>query len=200
MRLVFVLQAAGRIDDHVIGLGGFRGLKRVEHHGARVGAGLLADHARLGALAPDFELLDGGGAKRIGRAKQHGMAFGLEMRCEFADGSGLPRPVDADDHDDGGRLGEISQRPVVRLQDFEQILADQPAQFSGIAHQFAVDALADAVEDLVGGGDADIGADQRIFEFFEKIRVDLLAAGNDVFDAGNEPVARFLNAGLEFFK
>ena len=45
----------------------------------------------------------------------------------------------------------------VRDEDFEQIFTYETAQFTGIAHQFAIDALADAVEDFIGGGDADIG-------------------------------------------
>ena len=41
-------------------------------------AGLLADHLGAGALAPDFQLLDGGGAERVGGAQQHAAPFVLE--------------------------------------------------------------------------------------------------------------------------
>ena len=76
----------------------------------------------------------------------------------------------------------------------------RPRSSPRIAHQLAIHALADAVQNFVRGGDADIGADQRVFEFFEQIGVDLLAAGDDVFDARDKPVARLLNAALEFFE
>ena len=196
----FGLQAAGGIDDDVIDFARFGGLERVEHHGAGIGAGVLADHLGVGALAPDFELLDGGGAEGVGGAEQNGVAFGLEMRGQFADGGGFARAVDADHHDDGGRLVDVGERAVVGLQDFEQIFADEAAQLAGIADQFAVDALADAVENFVGGGDADIGADERVFELFEQIGVDFLAAGDDVFDARDEAGAGFLDAAFEFFE
>ena len=145
-------------------------------------------------------MLDGGGAKRIGGAEQHAAAFAFQMRGQFADGGGLPRPVDADQHDDGGRIFHIGQRAIVGLQNFEQIFADQAAQFAGIADQFAVHAFADALQNFVRGADADIGADERVFEFFEKIGVDRFAAGDDVFDARDQAFACFLNAAFQFFE
>ncbi len=103
-------------------------------------------------------MLDGGGAESIGSAEKNGVAFGLEVRGQLADGGGLPCPVDANDHDDGGRLVDVRQRAVVGLQNFEQILADEAAELGGVADEFAVDALADAFQNFIGGGDADVGA------------------------------------------
>ena len=60
-------------------------------------------------------------------------------------------------------------------ENFEQVFADEAAEFGGIADEFAVDALADAVENFLGGGDADIGADEGVFELFEKVGVDCLS-------------------------
>ena len=128
------------------------------------------------------------------------MALGLEVRGELADGGGLPRPVYADQHDHRGRFIHVCQRPVVGLQHFEQILADQAAEFRRIANELAVYALPDAVEDLVGGRDADIGADERIFQFIEEVRIDLLAARDDVFKARDKSFARFLDAAFQFFE
>ncbi len=64
----------------------------------------MADDLNAGALAPDFELFDGGGAEGVGGAEEHAATFAFEMRGEFADGGGLPRPVDANEHDDGWRV------------------------------------------------------------------------------------------------
>ena len=51
----------------------------------------------------------------------------------------------------------------------------RPSQFAGIAHQLAVHALPDAVQNLLGGAHADIGADQRVFQFVQQIGIDCLA-------------------------
>ena len=118
------------------------------------------------------------------------------MRGKFADGGGLPRPVDADEHDDGGRVFDVGQRAVVGLQDFEEVFADEAAEFAGIADEFAVYTFADALENFVGGADADIRADERVFQLFEEIGVDGFAAGDDVFNAGDETFAGFLNAAF----
>ncbi len=61
-------------------------------------------------------------------------------------------------------------------------------------------ALADAVENLLRGGDADVGADERILEFIEQVGVDFLLGADDVFDARDQARASLLNAALEFFK
>ncbi len=106
------------------------------------------------------------------------VAVAFEMSGKFADGGGLPRPVHANQHDDGGRGFDIGQRTIVGLEHFEQIFADEAAEFAGIADQFAVYALPDSLQDFVGGGYSDIGADEGVFEFFEKIGVDGFAAGD----------------------
>ena len=148
IRFVFGVQAAGGVDDHVVDLARLRGLQRVEHDGARVGPLLLADDVDAGARAPDFELLDGGGAEGVGGAEQHRAAFGLDIAGEFADGGGLPRPVHADDHHDGRRLVDALHRTLVGLQDFEQALLIRLRSSWRIADQLAVHALADPVENF----------------------------------------------------
>ena len=67
----------------------------------------------------------------------------------------------------------------------------------GIAHLFAVHALADALQNLGGGIDADIGGNQCIFHFFENIGVDLFAPGDGVLQAVHQTFAGLLNAGLK---
>ncbi len=64
------LQAAGGIDNYVIGLAGFGCGEGIEHDGAGVRAGVLADDLDAGAFAPDFELFNGCGAECIGGAEQ----------------------------------------------------------------------------------------------------------------------------------
>ena len=56
--------ARGVGNDHVRAAG-FTGRNGVKHHGGRV-APALADHVDAVALAPNGELLAGGGAERVG--------------------------------------------------------------------------------------------------------------------------------------
>src|SRR5204863_2503790 len=123
-----------------------------------------ADHVGGSAFFPDLQLLDGGGAKRVGGAEQHGAAFGLVSLGELADRGGLPRPVHADHDDDRRRLADVHGRPFGSLENFEQMLLNQAAQLGGVADLISADALSDALEDLGGGLHSDIGADEGILE------------------------------------
>ena len=137
---------------------------------------------RAGARAPDFELLDGRGAKRVGGAEQDGALLVLEAAGELADGGGFARAVDPHHQDDGRRIGHMRGRPLAGLEDFEQVLADEPRQLDGVVHLVALDALADALQDLLGGAHSDIGGDEGEFELVEEVGVDLLLALDGVFE------------------
>ena len=142
-------------------------------------------------------MLDGRGAKRVGRAQQHAALLVAEAVREFADGGGFAGAVDAHHQNHGGRLGHPRHGALGGLQDFEQVLADEPFQFGGIAHQSAVHALADAVQNLLGGAHADVGTDQREFQFVQQIGVDLLGALQHVLEARDQARAGLLHAALQ---
>ena len=93
----------------------------VEERGGRVAALAGLDDVDAGALRPDFELLDGGGAEGIGCAEQDGAALGAEERSELAGGGGLAGAVDANHHDDfrwGGGVRDGAGDVVEDAQDF----------------------------------------------------------------------------------
>ncbi len=66
-----------------------------------------------------------------------------------------------------------------------------------VAELFAVDALADVLQNFGGRVHADVGGDQRVLQFLEDIRIDFLAAGDGVFQRSIRPGAGLLDAGLE---
>ena len=137
-------------------------------------------------------------ARKVSAAQSRTLWPSAEKRCgELADGGGLAGAVDADDEDDGGRLGDAGHGTLGGLEDFEQVFANQAAQFGGVVDELAVHALADSFEDFGGGADADVGGDEGVFEFFEQVGVDFLAAGEGVFHAVDETGAGFFDAGLE---
>ena len=94
----------------------------------------------------------------------------------------------------------MRERAFGGLQHFEQMFANQAFEFRGIAEHFAIDALADALEDLRGGLDADVGGDQRVLELLEEVGVDLFPSGNEIFDTIDQPGAGLLNASLELLE
>ena len=111
------------------------------------------------------------------------------MRCsclkrlrQLADGGGLARPVHAHHQDHRRRLGDPRHGALGGLQNFEQVLADQSSQFAGVAHLVALHALADALQNLVGGADADVGGDQRVLQLVQQVGVDFLLALQRVFE------------------
>jgi hypothetical protein len=172
-------------------------LRGVEEHRAGVAAATLADHFRAGALAPDFKLLDGRRAKRIGRAQQHRAPFIVEPLGQLADGGGLARAIHSHHQDHRGRLGHARRRPLAGLEDFEQLLADQALQPGRVAQLAPCDALPDALQDFVRGTHPDIGRDERGFQLVEQLRIDLFLSLEGVFERGNQPRARFLHAALQ---
>ncbi len=64
------MQAAGGIDNHEIGRARFGRLQSIEEHSRRIASRFGLNNVGAGAFAPDFQLLDGGGAEGIGGAQQ----------------------------------------------------------------------------------------------------------------------------------
>src|SRR3954447_2186686 len=84
-----VLQTAGGIDQQHVHSTLARGGQRVEGKACRVRTLPARYHRRFGAIAPDLQLLDRGGAESVARRQHHLAAFGGETRRELADGGGL---------------------------------------------------------------------------------------------------------------
>jgi hypothetical protein len=119
---------------------------------------------------------------------------------QLADGGGLARAVDAYHQHHGRRLGDVRHGPFARLQNLEQMLADEISQLAGVAHQAAVHALLDPVQNFLGGLDADVGADERELQLVEQVGVDGLTAGECFLQARDQAGARLLDALLELFE
>src|SRR5262249_25559796 len=149
------------------------GLDRIEGNRGRVGAWRLLNHVDAGAIAPDLELFDRGGAKGVRGRDDHVAALGLEPGRQLGDRGGFPHTVNPHHHDDQRRLAGIRGRARGSLEDacdfrFERIAYDvgtaviaQPG-----THRF---------DDLQTGFDADIRSDQGLFETFVEL-LGLLAA------------------------
>jgi len=69
------------------------------------------------------------------------------------------------------------------------ILFQQTLEFVDVLDLFAVGLVAQLFQNLARGGGAEIGANQRGFEIVEGGAVDLLADGDDIFDALGQVLA-----------
>ena len=153
------VQAAGGVGDQHVDAARLRRLQRVEDHRGRVRARGLRDDRHAVALAPDLQLLDGGGAERVARGEHDLAALAGEAARELADRRRLARAVHADDqHDVGLAVASITQRLRDRREDLEHRRAQCAEQRVDVAQLLALHALAQRAQDLLGRLDADVGA------------------------------------------
>ena len=84
----------------------------------------------------------------------------------------LPEPFTPTTSTTAGGSRHARRSPFAGRQDFEQMLANQPFQLGGVVQLMPRHALADAVQNLLGGAHADVGGDQRELQFVEQVGVD----------------------------
>jgi hypothetical protein len=166
------------------------GVHRVEDDGGRV-ARLLGDHRDAVALAPDGQLLAGGGAEGVAGGEQHRFALRLEVLGQLADGGGLARAVHAGDHDDEGLVGGDLERLLQRPEQLEQDLAQRPLQLFAGLQLVTLDGGLQFVEEVLRRLDADVGHQQGGLQLLQHFVVDAPAEQAAELGAG----AR--QAGLE---
>ena len=78
------VQAAGRVDEHEVGVAALRLLDDVVADARRIAAALARDDVHAGALAPDLELLDGRGTEGVGAAQKDAPALPRRATGELA--------------------------------------------------------------------------------------------------------------------
>ena len=117
-------------------------------------------------VRPDLELLDGSRAKRVGGANERRLALALQQVRELADRRRLAGAVDADDQRHLRMMGD-RDRPIDGGEDATDFLLHEIAQARAVARL-----CRDGGDDAVGGGDADVGRDQQLFERVDRVDVD----------------------------
>ena len=84
-----------------------------------VGAVGARDDGNFETFAPELELFDGGGAKRVASGQEGRLTARLDQVRQLGGGGGFARAVDADDGNDGQSIGLPAQigpggRPAFR--------------------------------------------------------------------------------------
>ena len=185
------VEAAGGVGDQDVGVAGDGGVEGVEHHRGRVSVGRMGHDLRVRALSPDPQLVDGGGAERVGRRKNDSPSLGTLAGGQLADRRGLAGAVDADDEHDGGRtLGGRDGLPVLRVADGEQ-----PREFGadGLLGR-DVPALAGALHEIHRQRGPDVPGDQGLLDL---VPVRAVGHAEGAAEAGAEPRAGLLEPGLQ---
>ena len=172
------VQAAGGVGDQHFGAARLRRLQRVEGDRRRVRVLALRDHRHAVALAPGLQLRDRGGAEGVAGGEHQRTAFVLEALGELADGGGLADAVDADGQQHEG-LGlacrsAAAARPGAASPSRSPRSAASRAR--GVGELARLHALAQVFDQLRGGGDADVGGDQRGLDLVEQVVVEARVA------------------------
>jgi hypothetical protein len=169
------VQAACGIDQHYVAAARLGGGHRVEDHRGRIGSFLRADDIDPGPVGPDLQLIDRGGAERVGGADQRLLALFAHLIGEFSDRRRLANTVHTDH--------EYHSWAEVRLRSLI------PGCFGGsfrflehtkhfLLHQFAQTltaalAFAHGRDDFRRRRDADVSHQENLFEIVRRIDVDL---------------------------
>ena len=134
------------------------------NHRTRVGTFGRAHDVRAGAVRPQLQLVARGGAKSIAGRQDHRLAVLGFVPRQFANRRRLPHTVDAHEEPDRNAsiVGTGANRPV-RGERRQQCRSNSRRDAVGgaVGAQF--------LEQRVGGGDADVRAQQNFFDHVELI-------------------------------
>ena len=101
---LLVVQSAGSIYQHHIGIVGQGACQSVKCHAGRIAAHVLLDYRHTHTFAPDAQLLHGSSAEGIGSSQIHLQSCFLELIGQFAYCGGLAHSVHSHHHHHVGLL------------------------------------------------------------------------------------------------
>ena len=171
------MQPAGGVDDDGVGSALQSGAHGVERDRRGIPAGSTAHHRGADPVAPRLELICRGGPERVGRAEDDVLAVGDQDPGEFAGGGGLAGAVDAHD-EDHGRPAVLSARDAAvhgRVDQGEQLLAQDGADPRGVAGALDPGACAQPADELLGGTHPEIGLQQQRLDVLPVLLGELVA-------------------------
>ena len=191
------VQPAGGIDNDDIEAAGFGLLAGIVGDAGRIAPLVVLDDVDADALAPDRQLLDGRGPKRIAGGDDHFLLVVFEFFGQLGDTGRLARTVDAGDHHDR-RPGRRVLDPFGRIGEHVAKLGlDERLDLAG--DLFVDERLANAIDDQGDRVAADIGEIESAFEFLEERLIDAPASAEEIDDP-REEVASLREAGSDFLK
>ncbi len=156
-----------------------------------VGAAVAFDHGNAGALAPDVQLLDGGGAEGVCAADHHVLARVCLGARDLADRRGLAGAVDADEQH--AARGTDEDVALGLDEELAQALGEGGAQLIGGREVLPRRGLAQVVGHAHGDLAAHVAHDARVLELLPDALVNLAAEREDLIQG----LAAALQTALE---
>ena len=160
-------QPARGVDEHPGGALGEGAGGAVEGDGRGIAAHLVADHGHPGPLAPELQLVDGGGAEGVAGHHQHALAPGLQEGGQLAQGGGLADAVDAHQQHHLGALGDEGPGGPLPQDPQQLVLQDRLGVDLGATLELA----AQPGHELLHGGHAQVGLEQQVLQLLQLGRV-----------------------------
>ena len=160
-----------RVDEHEVGACGLGALDRVVAHACRVAAAFARDHLDVRAARPHLELLDGGGAERVGRTEDHPATRLGGLLSDLAHRGGLARAVDA--HEEHERLIVAEDVLPARRERVGDVVAQQIEHRVRVGKRLTARLIAQALHDVIRRCAADVAQDERLLKAVPKILVEV---------------------------
>ena len=184
------VQAPGGVDDHDVGAALAPAGDGVEGDRAGVGALGALDDVDARALAPALELLDRGGAERVGGADHDGLAERVACRCQASLPIVvvLPVPLTPTTRITVG-FGADVDRVVAGAGELREQLGEPLGQLLAADEAALLRLALELLDDLRGRAGADVGVDQRLLEPLPGLLVEV-ALEQRRLDLGGERLAR----------
>ena len=167
------MEATGGIDEDQIASQAVSLVQHVVAHAGRIASTLALDHGHAGALAPNIELLDGGGAERIGATDHNLLSTVRHVAGDLSHRGGLASPVDAyKQHAAGG----IAEDVAIGLHEhLGQTVRQRAAQLTGGLEIAPRGLVAQVVGDLHGDLGSHVAHDEGVLEVLPEVLIDLAA-------------------------
>ena len=165
---------------------------RVVAHACRVGAALARDHLHVGAARPHLQLLDGGGAERVGAAQDDLAASVVRFLGKLAHRGGLARAVDA--HEQHARRVAAEDLLAAFGERVGDLVVEHVEHGIGIGKRLARGLVAQVLDDVARRRAADVGQDERFLQAVPELLVKVGTAVEQDVHLLLELVARTLQA------
>ena len=196
-QVVFVVQPPGGVDQQDVRIPLPRLFQRAVGEAGGIGAMLAGDEMRARAVRPDLKLLHRGGAEGVARRHDHAFALCPVLLGQFANGRGLADAVDAHHQHHVRPVPPVDlQRVGHRLQHFANVAGEVLAHL--LVRHLPVELRPGQVGgQLGGGGGAEVGHDQDVFQLLQGFVVQPAFRGKDASDAAGQTLGRAGQAGFQ---
>src|SRR5699024_1431221 len=174
----FSVQAPRGVDKHRIGAVVERLFYGIEGHTGRIRAHVSPDDRYVHTFPPGLQLFGRRCPERVGDAQYDAAVLGCNNSCEQTHRGGLTGAVDAHYQDDAGLtvIADGAQAALEIVADrSHKFFAQQPARRGFVRNTFDTHTGSQPLNQFLGGGKPEIGAEESILDLFPCVIVESVA-------------------------